>query len=565
MAQLPKLSKQNLSLASPSVSGGGITSMSQVKRVGVQQMAEYAETQGNLEAKLAKMLDPITTDIAQNRAIEYAAENPITIEQLEAAREGDVSDLKGSNLTVRGKILNKIRATEISSRLQIDAEREMLKMLPDIANGKISSKAIVDKINAITDGFSGSVANLDPEVALKFRASVATLGNSMYKSALSNEIKRQNAIDNIKAGMALENAKTHINLILSNPDFLISSVKKDGSIEATFNLLMDSTQKKLLEQVGFLNYAAIETTNNEFIQFVNQAKKDAIVNFVVDKYKNLGSDEVLLKMQTNDIGDFSALYNQLGNKGKADVRSQFLTRVSNMYTQVENRIKEENRANTNLLIDKIVDYELAEGNPEEQFNIAMEMISIKNSRNDFIISPSQAQKYFTNPPASLIAVDGIRRDVANGSIPNISKLQERADDAGLNIKQFGDLAKQLNSKEEQDIAELESLILSIAPKMYIAAIAGGKKERLLQAQRQLRDMIKQGQTNSILDKRQFDKLTFLQNVYGALYENGALKPLDIPGAIPETVNGVSGIRNLAATLRSEELVSTDPRTIDAER
>ena len=108
MAQLPKLPKQNLSLASPSVSGGGITSMSQVKRVGIQQMAEYSETQGTVQAKLAKMLHPITTDIAQDRAMKYAAENPITLEQLEAARTGDVSDLKGSPLTIRGKILNKM-------------------------------------------------------------------------------------------------------------------------------------------------------------------------------------------------------------------------------------------------------------------------------------------------------------------------------------------------------------------------------------------------------------------------------------------------------------------------
>ena len=562
MAQLPKLPKQNLSLASPSVSGGGITSMSQVKRVGIQQMAEYSETQGTVQAKLAKMLDPITTDIAQDRAIQYAAENPVTVEQLEAAREGDVSDLKGSSLTVRGKILNKIRANEISSRLQIDAEKEMLKMLPDIATGKISSQAIVEKVNAIADGYTGSVSKLDPEVGLKFRASVATLGNTMYKSALTNEINRQKAIDKVNAGIAFENTKAKFNLELSDPNFLISSLSDDGKIETTFRMKVDSYQKSLLEQVAFLDPSILESTMSEFTAFTVQAQKDAVINFVTDKFKNLSPDEVLLKMQTSDIGDYSALYNQLGEVDKADLRKQYLTRVSDMRTQVENRIKDENRELTNRLVELTATYSAAEGNPDMQFDIAMDIISLQNSRGDKLISVAQAKEFFQNPGASLVAVDSIRRDVANGLIPNISILEQRADDAGLNIKQFGDLAKQLNSKEERDIAELESLILSIAPGQYITAISGGKKERLTQAQRQLHEMIKQAQTNSTLTQARFDKLTFLQNVYVTLYEGGQLREQD---NIADNVNGVSGAKNLAATLRSEELNTIDPRTVNAER
>lgn len=562
MAQLPKLPKQNFSLASPSVSGGGITSMSQVKRVGIQQMAEYSETQGTVQAKLAKMLDPITTDIAQDRAMKYAAENPITIEQLDAARTGDVSDLKGSPLTIRGKILNKIRADEISSRFLLEAETEMLKMLPDIANGKISSQKILEKVNGIIDGGTGSLSELDPDVQLKFRASVATLGNTMYKSALTNEINRQKAIDKINAGRALENAKAKFNLELSNPDFLINSVKKNGKIETTFRMIVDSYQKSLLKQVEFLDPTVLESTMSEFTKFTIQAQKDAVINYVTDKFKNLTSDEVLLKMQTSDMGDYSALYNQLGEVDKADLRKQYLTRVSDMRTQVENKIKDERREKTNTLIDLIASYELVEGNPEAQQDLAMEMIALEDSRGDKLISVSQAKEFFKNPPASIIAVDSVRRDIANGLIPNISILEQRADDAGLNMKQFGDLAKQLNSKEERDIAELESLILSIAPGQYITAISGGKKERLTQAQRQLHEMIKQAQTNSTLTQARFDKLTFLQNVYVTLYEGGQLREQD---NIADNVNGVSGAKNLAATLRSEELNTIDPRTVNAER
>jgi hypothetical protein len=532
MAQLPKLSKQNLSLASPSVSGGGITSMSQVKRVGVQQMAEYAETQGNLEAKLAKMLDPITTDIAQNRAIEYAAENPITIEQLEAAREGEVSDLKGSNLTVRGKILNKIRANEIATRLEFEAERELLKMLPDLNSGKLSANEVLDKVNSLTDGYT-AVGKMDPNVALQFRASMATLGNTMYKTALTTQIKKQEVIDSLKSKQSLDNFEAKINLHLSNindPQQFITSVNKNGEPETYFSTLMEKEFQTLKNQVLAFSPTIIDETIKEATKIVRKSKVRAILNFVnSENYDNSNFTKTVNDLTTGNLGaGFSQLYFQLNDKERVDLVNTYLNNLTNLNNATELKRKEDNITLSAQFSDLAIRFTKAEGNPAEQEKISEKIKSLRNTFNEPYIKPNQIKTFFGNKGANIVNIFDLEQKIVNNQIKDVPELQELALSVGADISQIGSLVKTFSSDRNKKITAKKHRIVGVEAGPYYTVISGPQSLRKEKARRLLEEIIEEQRVSSIEKTQTFDELKFLNQIYDELYENGEIKKKEIP-------------------------------------
>ena len=91
MAELPKLPSQTTLLAKPSSGGSGVTNLRSIDRVGMRAAAKYSETVAEVNNKVAKMLDPLVDSAVKKSAYKYAAENPITLDQLKVGKDGSIS------------------------------------------------------------------------------------------------------------------------------------------------------------------------------------------------------------------------------------------------------------------------------------------------------------------------------------------------------------------------------------------------------------------------------------------------------------------------------------------
>tara|TARA_R100001460_G_scaffold15746_1_gene34662 strand:- start:332 stop:2044 length:1713 start_codon:yes stop_codon:yes gene_type:complete len=566
MAQLPKLPKQNFSLASPSVSGGGITSMSQVKRVGIQQMAEYSETQGTVQAKLAKMLDPITTDIAQDRAMKYAAENPITLEQLEAARTGDVSDLKGSPLTIRGKILNKIRANELSARFEYEAEKEMLAMLPDLNSGKITSQQVLVKANSLTDAYT-AVGKMDANVALQFRASIATLGNTMYKTALSNEIERQKTLDKINASRAIDHFEAKINLLLSDlddPQKFITSVNDKGEVESFFSTLMEKEFNSLKNQVITFNPETFDEAIKQADAIVRKAKVRSILNFVNSK-NNQNFAETVTNLTTGNLGPgYSQLYLQLNDKERVELVNTYLSNLTNVNNARELTRKEDNIKLSAQFSNLAIQFTKAEGNVSEQDRISEQIQNLKNTFDEPYIKPNQINTFFKNKGANIVDIFNLEQKIVNNQIQDVTQLQELALSVGADVSQVGSLVKTFSSDRDKKITAKKHRIVGVEAGPYYSIISGPQSLRKEKARRLLEEIIEDERKTSIDKNQTFDELKFLNKVYDDLYEGGEIKKKQIPREltqrqkqdsftpktdfVPDIQTNINGIKELANIL-----------------
>ena len=179
--------------------------------VAAREQARTASTMGEILDRMSQTVFGMAKDMAQEEALKFAASNPITDEQLQLAKEGLPSAISGvgklgSDVTVYGKALQKARMLQLSGHFEMEGRNELTKMLVDVQNGQADSQSVAAKIANVTDGYAKSLAQIDGEAAIKFRATMATHGNTVLNAAYEAEQKRRKATDLAKFDLDFDNS-----------------------------------------------------------------------------------------------------------------------------------------------------------------------------------------------------------------------------------------------------------------------------------------------------------------------------------------------------------------------
>ena len=193
------------------IAGVGGVPMQRVNQPGVDYIGPRAEAQaaGSLAQVLDRMSQYAFGEAKRQRAdegLQYAANNPPTAEQLEAAKNGDPSSLiPQGNSTYFDQAVRKARSFELSAHFEIEGRNELAKLLSDVEAGTATSEQVEAKIATLTEGFAKSLSKVEPEAALKFRATMATHGNTVLNAAYSAEVKRAKEQRRAKFDMDFDN------------------------------------------------------------------------------------------------------------------------------------------------------------------------------------------------------------------------------------------------------------------------------------------------------------------------------------------------------------------------
>jgi hypothetical protein len=193
------------------IAGVGGVPMQRVNQPGVDYIGPRAEAQaaGSLAQVLDRMSQYAFGEAKRQRAdegLQYAANNPPTAEQLEAAKNGDPSSLiPQGNSTYFDQAVRKARSFELSAHFEIEGRNELAKLLSDVEAGTATSEQVEARITTLTEGFAKSLSKVEPEAALKFRATMATHGNTVLNAAYSAEVKRAKEQRRAKFDMDFDN------------------------------------------------------------------------------------------------------------------------------------------------------------------------------------------------------------------------------------------------------------------------------------------------------------------------------------------------------------------------
>lgn len=214
-------------------SSGGVP-MQQIVPTGVDYVAPRVESR-TLDT-MANILDRMSTsafgaakEMRQREAIQFAAENEITPEQLQLAKEGIPQAIPGlgsisGDFTAYGQALKKARTLQLAGHFEIEGRNELAKLLTEVQNGRISSKDVAVKIKTMTDGLAKSLAQVDGEASIKFRATMATHGNTVLSSAYESELKRVKDQERIKFDMDFDNGIRLLEATVSQKPDMIDKI-----------------------------------------------------------------------------------------------------------------------------------------------------------------------------------------------------------------------------------------------------------------------------------------------------------------------------------------------------
>ncbi len=445
----------------------------QVDFVGPRAEAAAANTMANILDRMSESTFQKAAELREREGIRFAAENPPSVAQLKLAAGIDdvtgqplqggpmVSAIPGlgkisSDVSIYGRAVAKARTLQLASHFEIEGRAEAAKLLTEVQNGLITSKDVSAKLLTVTNGYATALAEVDGEASIKFRATMATHGNTVLNAAYEAESKRKKAQTIAKFDFDFDNSMQLLEAHISQGFYIDNNGQKRSIDDMAFIVSENIATNSLL-----LGDAALQKEYSEkFRVALRTAKINAVTKFLLSDEYMADPDLTLKKIISGDLGKMSDVLKGLvvnDFDAVAKITANFIT-ANNEREAIATRKKETaklaGQAEAVDLLEQI--FPLAKNNP---------------ARKPLI------DKLLALPPGStpigtikdLLEPDKPTGDGEGNSLTNYNalgliykgtiKTKEELDKIpGLSIKQRTALLKVLNKDDKTNDSKLDSAI-----------------------------------------------------------------------------------------------------------
>lgn len=443
-----------------------------------QQQTNYmvaANAQAQEANTLARILDDMSNSIGEyaskkrfEEGLQFAAENPLTPEQLQLAKDGMPSAIPGvgkisSDVGYFGQALKKARSLELSSHFEVEGRNELTKLLADVQNGIVTSDQVGAKIATMTDGYAKSLAGVDPEASIKFRATMATHGNTVLNSAYEAELKRAKAQRVAKFDMDFDNNMRLLEAAVSQQPEMIDQ-------------LADVFRANVNNQSMLLGDAALQKEySTKFETALRNAKIQALTKeFTSDKYM---ADPLMTrqKIRNGDAGKLSPVLQQLIDgpnsdfKAVAEITANYFVAVTQRET-LERQKKADDKAAAVKEFVPLYDQALSAPEGSAQRRQLTDKIAAIAMRNPEAV-PLGVLKDLRDPPkgeGNAMVEFNVLQGIYEGRITKPEEIWSMTK-RGLSSKQAVAALKLLNREDKQDQNELDR---GLSQRAGIPVVAG---------------------------------------------------------------------------------------------
>ena len=364
--------------------GAGNVPMVQPQLQQVDYIGPRVAAQGN--SQLAQILDRMSASafqmagqMRQQEGLQYAAQNPLTTEQIDFAKDGltygmggrgDMASVSTNSLNFFDQAVAKARSLELSGHFEIEGRNELVKMLNDVEAGNATSAQVSEKIKTMSDGYSKSLANIDPEASIKFRATMATHGNTVLNAAYKAELDLAKAQRITKFDSDFDNSIRLLEQTISRGSWTDAN-NQVRSIDE----LADVFRKNVLNQSLLLGDKALQMQySTKFEAAFRTAKINAVTKALMDDVNMADPDRTLQKLKNGDLGNMSpVLQSMIVNDfdAVAKVTANFMVAVNTRKSLKDAKIADEKQIGEGQAINLLEQiFPLADGSPKKKALIA---------------------------------------------------------------------------------------------------------------------------------------------------------------------------------------------------
>jgi hypothetical protein len=363
MADLPLLQSGRVEAAG--IPGAVLPTVNapQVDYVGLKAGAQYQNTVSQTLDRLSNQLFGIAKTAATEAGLQYAADNPLTDEQLQAAKMGDLGAMKsGGALNIFDQAVRKARSFELSSTFEMEARSQMTGMLTAVEMGKATTEQVQNRLSTMMDGFSRSLAQVDPEASLKFRATSATMGNTVLAKAAEFEMKREKAQRLARFDADFDNVTRLLESTVSQGFWVDPKTQQKRSIDE----LADVYRQSITTSALLLGDVTVQKSySDKFEAALKSAKINAVTKFLLTDETAMADTEATLKnIQVGNVGRMSDLVKGMlmSDYGSIEkVSANYMVAVNARNSAINTKIAADKRA---AVLEFVPLYEKAVAAPE---------------------------------------------------------------------------------------------------------------------------------------------------------------------------------------------------------
>lgn len=436
----------------------------QVDYVGLRQAAAANQQMAQTLDRLSAQLFRTAGEEAQRAGLQFVADNPVTDQQLQAAMEGDPTPLvERQGGSIFDQAVRKARALELSGRFEAEARKQLTGMLAAVEAGdpKASTEGIQASISTMMDGMSKSLAQVDPEASLKFRASIATTGNTVIQKAAEVQLKREKAARQIRFDANFDNVTRLIEAEISQGFWIDPATNQKRSIEDRLGMYRTAITNEAL----LLGDAPMARTySDKFDVAVRNAKVAAVTKELLADPQYMADPEAALRnLRAGNVGKMSDVVKMmlLVDSGSVDkIGANFMVAVNNANTLATRKREAELRAGTNQAVNILEQvYQLPDTDPKRR-QLALQLVSLPEGSVPLgvlkdVLEPTKPGE--GNPQVEFNMLTGIY----NGTITEPGQIWSRVG-KGLTGKQAVSLLKTLTNEDRRDQRDLDNGLAKLA-------------------------------------------------------------------------------------------------------
>ena len=455
----------------------GSVPMVQAQQQSVDYIGPRVAAQG--AGQLAQVLDRMSASafqmagtLRQQEGLQYVASNPPSAEQLEAAKNGVTIGLGGrgetssigstGSLNIFDQAVAKARSLELSGHFEMEGRNELNKLLIGVEDGSVTSEQVGAKIKAMSDGFfPKTLANIDPEASIKFRATMATHGNTVLNAAYKAELARAKNQRIAKFDADFDNSIRLLEETVSQGSFTDST----GQVRSV-DELADVFRKNVLTQSLLLGDKGLQTEySTKFEVALRTAKVNAVTKALMSDASMADPEKTLAKLKAGDLGNMSpVLQSMITNdfESVAKVTANFMVAVNNRKSIKDAKIADEKRVSEGQAINLLEQiFPLPENSPKRKALIS-ELIALPPGSVPIgilkdVLEPKPAKDAESNQGILFNLVDGIY----NNTITDSSQIKALVG-KGITGKDAVSALKLLQSDNKSDSSQLERGISQLA-------------------------------------------------------------------------------------------------------
>lgn len=422
-----------------------------VDYIGPRAQARTAETMAQILDRMSQSTFGMAKEMAQEEAFKFAAENPITEDQLQLAKEGLPQAIPGvgkisGDYTIYGQALKKARTLQLAGAFEQEGRNELAKILVEVQNGRMTSQEASTKIKNFTNGYSNSLAKADGEAAIKLRATLATHGNTVLNAAYEAELKRVKDQERIKFDLDFDNVGRLLEASVSQQPEMIDQIADVFRTNV-------ANQALLLGDLGLQ-----KEYSTKFETVLRNAKINALTKeFTSDKYM-ADPMATLNKIRMGDAGKLSpVLQSMIVNdfEAVAKVTANYMVAVNNREA-IEKQKKADDKASALKQFLPLYDQALMapEGSAQRK-KLTDQIASIAMNNPDVV--PLGVLKDLREPPkgeGNAMVEFNVLQGIYEGRITKPEEIWAMTK-RGLSSKQAVAALKLLNREDKQDQNELD--------------------------------------------------------------------------------------------------------------